>query len=80
MSTKKNRILTTEEQKMLDITDILKEVTERAQDIAKGNPDVQVLISQLKGNLLHVAAKSGISFKESIDVSAKLIVLSTLAK
>lgn len=80
MSTKKNRILTTEEQKMLDITDTLKEVTERAQDIAKGNPDVQVLISQLKGNLLHVAAKRGISVKESIDVSAKLIVLSTLAK
>ena len=64
----------------LDITDILKEVTDKAQELAKNNPDVQTLVSQLKGNLLHVAAKRGISVKESIDVSAKLIVLSALVK
>ena len=58
----------------------LENVTNRAQDILKYNPDAQSLVSQLKTTLLSVAAKRGISVQESIEVSAKLIVLASIVK
>lgn len=63
---------------MIDTAKIQNRVAERVEAYAKGDINPQTLISQLKGTLISVAAKRGITIDESVDVAAKLIILASI--